>query len=112
MSAERKADMPYECRCISYNQPQPGQTERDIILDPRPLFEHTTKTVCVDACIAENVMDLWRAGVWTRYSCCGHGHDYPSVFIDRPEDAVKAYDVLSKDGRQWRIMIYTEENVL
>lgn len=97
------------CACISYNQPKPWQTDPEIILDPRAIFPAATKTVCVDACIADNILALWRAGVWTRGCCCGHGKGFPEVYIDKAEHAAMAAEVLSRDPRQWRIAFYTEK---
>lgn len=30
------------------------------------------RPVCLDTCIAEEVMDLWRRGITTTGCCCGH----------------------------------------
>ncbi len=95
------------CDCQSYNQPETTGTVPEVILDPRPLFDFATKTVCVDACIAEQIMSLWQAGIFTRGCCCGHNRDFPNVFLHDPTDAVDACRVLSKDPRQWRVMFYT-----
>lgn len=32
------------------------------------------KSVSLDACIAEEVMDLWALGIITTGCCCGHGY--------------------------------------
>ena len=40
---------------------------------------------CLDVCVAEEVMSLWRAGVKTLGCCCGHG-DHNLAFIQVPEE--------------------------
>ncbi|WP_306150660.1 hypothetical protein [Roseovarius sp. MMSF_3281] len=97
---------PAGCDCESSNQPDTTGNIPETILDPRPYFDFTTKTVCVDACIAEQIEALWRAGVWTRGCCCGHNKRGPEVFLDRAEDARKAAEVLAGDSREWKIMIW------
>lgn len=97
------------CDCKSYNQPEITGPVEEVILDPRPLFAFATKTVCVDACISDQILNLWKAGVFTRSCCCGHGKRPPEVFIDSPDDARTAHDVLSNDSRLWRVMFWAGE---
>lgn len=95
------------CDCHSYN----GYigTDPEVILDPRPYFPGTTKTVCVDACIADEIKALWSAGIWTGGCCCGHngyfGEDRPSVIIYQGYNAAKAKHILSEidPHRDWKV---------
>jgi hypothetical protein len=64
------------CKCHSYNNETGSTPER--ILDWAPYFPEMAKNaertdVCVDACIANEVERLWKAGILTVGSCCGHG---------------------------------------
>lgn len=77
------------CDCISYNQPRPWQKTQNVELrvgdyGPAEWFDfgdlnipgvtdRADHIVLVDACIAPIVADMWRAGIWTHGSCCGHG---------------------------------------
>ncbi|WP_040306046.1 hypothetical protein [Ahrensia sp. R2A130] len=100
------------CDCISYNMQEAGETGTpEVVLDPRLYLPNTTKTVCVDACIAGVIESLWKAGIETRSSCCGHVGRYPNgvhyqgpmVAIDAPEMVPAAATILRADGRDWRI---------
>ena len=99
------------CDCLSYNRPDWGGNVPEVILDPRPYFSQCTKTICVDSCISEQIEDLWKAGVQTAMSCCGHNgkgpYIDPVVFITNAEDADLASDILSQDKRDWIVVFYT-----
>lgn len=88
------------CKCISYNQPKPWQTDQERVLNcpdwAWALFQNSRPTICVDACIADAVQSLWDAHVWTYGSCCGHGDPAKrTVIVDRG-DREKARKVLDR----------------
>ncbi len=94
------------CDCQSYNQPERTGSVPEVELDQARYFPDTGRpTVCVDACIAPMIERLWQAGIRTRHSCCGHNGRFgpPSVGLDAAKDAPQAADLLSQDGRTWRI---------
>jgi hypothetical protein len=71
-----------------------------VILDIHAAFPHVitdSPTVCVDHCIAPVVQALWRAGVLTLNSCCGHNAEAPSI-ITHLHDADRALTVLREAG--------------
>lgn len=94
------------CHCYSSNSDR-GATP-NIVLDPRSLFPTTTRTVSVDACIANVVQELWEAGVWTRGSCCGHGTREASIALNDAMDAPTAVAILKNDGRVWSIFAWVD----
>lgn len=71
-----------------------------IQLDPNSHFPEVTtpaKLVGVDKCIANEVIALWRAGIWTKGSCCGHnGKVKRSIIIENWQDAEKAKRLVGK----------------
>lgn len=76
------------CKCISYNQPQPRQTDPEQVLEaPDWAVSGGAKpTICVDACISDAVQALWDARIWTYGSCCGHGDPTKrTVIVDRAD---------------------------
>jgi len=76
------------CKCISYNRPQPWQTEPERVMErPSWMTNHDARpTICVDACIADAVQALWDARIWTIGSCCGHGDpSMRGVIVDRAD---------------------------
>lgn len=94
------------CHCRSYNGDDadtPGVPE--VVLDPRPVFPFTTKTVCVDACIAEDIKRLWAHSIWTYGCCCGHNGRFPrTVIVDgvnsqRAQALVPDIKVISVGGK-------------
>jgi hypothetical protein len=111
LTASDRAERPEGgCGCISYNCPEPYQTDHEVVLDHAKYFPDTQKpSVCVDACIAEAIESLWKAGVRTRACCCGHNGRFgpaPSVYLDSPADAAKAYEVLAHDHRDWHVVFW------
>lgn len=95
------------CNCQSYNRPDWGGTEPEVILDFARYFPDTEKPrVCVDPCIAATIESLWAAGIRTRGCCCGHNRAAASVILDDPEDALRAAEILRADGRQWHVMFW------
>ncbi len=96
-----------KCNCWSYNDVIKNTPQHTpvAVLDPRPYFDFTTKTVGVDACIAPIIERLWREGIWTRGCCCGHNRDSKSVVLDNPEQIGKAITIILEmsDMCEWRI---------
>lgn len=41
-------------------------------------------TICIDACLEKEIMDLWMLGIFTTGCCCGHNkrHGYIGVVLD------------------------------
>lgn len=97
------------CNCQSSNRPDRPGDVKERVLDPRPYFDFATKTVCVDDCIADDILELWQAGIFTRLSCCGHNltahADVALHDIDQTADAVA---ILRRTGRDWRVFAHTE----
>ncbi len=96
------------CDCHSYNADI--GTVREIVLNPKDYFDtETDKTVCIDACIAPQIKALWKAGVWTVGSCCGHGGKFspkPEVIIADNENSIKAHKILKEcdKNRDWNVL--------
>ena len=94
-----------KCKCISYNQPEDWQKET--ILNP-PFQE---KSVCVDYCIADVIQLLWKKGIHTLGSCCGHNEVNPSIIVsDNKLLSIQIEEIISakdKDGvwniYEWRL---------
>lgn len=92
------------CNCRFASDPETGEPEA--VLHQAKYFPDTQHpTVAVDACIADVIESLWRAGIRTTHSCCGHNGKYgpASVGLDLPEDTPAAAAILRPDGRMWRI---------
>lgn len=72
------------CKCISYNQPHPSESEPSIALIVPEKFGYDKETVMVDRCIAHIIEALWAADIWTLSCCCGHnGRSSRGVIVDR-----------------------------
>ena len=95
------------CKCISYNQPLPWQTEQERVLScpdwALAMFQNERQTICVDACIADAVQALWDAHVWTYGSCCGHGDPEKRTVIVDLGDRDKAREVLDRVDETVRV---------
>ena len=103
------------CDCKSYNQPEKTGSIEEVIIDPRPYITGATKAVCVDACIATQILELWACGIETAGSCCGHNRTIgpPSVFLVDPRLAAKAAKVLSSIDvdRDWQILCWSKSYI-
>ena len=94
------------CDCQSYNLPESSGSIPEVILNHDKYFPDTQRpTICVDACIAEVIENLWKAGIRTRGSCCGHNDRPPSVILDDQRHFLAASYLLMKDGRPWRVYV-------
>lgn len=104
---EMTGDRERACACISYNQPQPWQTVPERVLKcpewAMALFQNARATICVDSCIADSVLALWGARIWTYGSCCGHGDPAKrAVIVDRG-DRGRARRVLDRVDETVRV---------
>lgn len=54
---------------------------------------------CLDACVAEEVMQLWMRGVTTHGCCCGHGED-GLAYIQVAESGISAMENLGYERRK------------
>ena len=61
--------------CFSYNK-QTGTVPNVVARNPFTGFD-----VSLDACIAEEVQGLWKAGIRTVGSCCGHGRMMKTILV-------------------------------
>lgn len=84
------------CDCISYNQPEPYQKTPERILTPPESLGLGKDTICIDACIVDQVEALWAAGVATLSTCCGHNNQSHRHVVLEPEHADKAKAVLAR----------------
>lgn len=83
------------CDCISYNRPEPYQKTPSRILTPSESLGLGKETICVDACIADQVEAMWAAGVATLSTCCGHNGQFDRHVVVVPEHAEKAKAALA-----------------
>jgi len=102
-----------ECTCRSSNRPDIGETP-ERILDPNEYFDWTTpaKKVAVDECIADEVLALWKAGIWTRGSCCGHNDFWDRSIILDEDVVVIPFSLVSRQTKlkQWKLVDLTRPN--
>lgn len=59
--------------------------------------------ICVDACLADEITELWKKGIRTMGCCCGHGR-YLGMIQVLPEDAPKMLAL------GYEFYIYSEED--
>ncbi len=94
------------CRCRSYNQPELGGDAPEAILFPAavgaPREMCDRRGVCVDSCIALEILALWRAGVITYGSCCGHNVRPASVIVP-PRLVELTCQELKSSPREWLV---------
>lgn len=103
------------CDCLSHSRPMPWQKTENVILrvcdygpeEWRDTFRNTE--ICVDACIAPVVADMWRAGIWTESSCCGHGNPKHRSVVVEGVNRLKAMEFLAYRDPSVNVMAW--ENV-
>lgn len=56
----------------------------DCMADYRELRrrEHFPETICVDACLGDEIQELWRQGIKTTGCCCGHNYLPPFIGVE------------------------------
>lgn len=70
-----------------------GSYERTVtMIAPFELPHRNDKLVAIDICIARDLAELWKEGVKTTGSCCGHNKLPPTVTVE--EISVQAMEVL------------------
>ena len=78
------------CDCKSYNHGT--GTTPVVVLTPPKEWGLTYGSggekggVCIDACIAPVIQELWDNGIVTKGSCCGHGKRVPSICLENDKD--------------------------
>ncbi len=101
-----------KCKCISHNQPEDWQIDKSIALTPpfpnKPVGETEIphKKVSIDYCIANVVQLLWKKGIYTLGSCCGHNKVNPSIILDNNKSIMALeieYIIKMIDNRNWDI---------
>lgn len=98
------------CDCKSYNGGF-GTVPTVIVKAPEI---HKCDTICLDACIADTIQQLWANEIVTLSSCCGHNELNPSVVVANDEDMAKVQSILQKidptrtwEVSQWQRVVYT-----
>lgn len=103
------------CDCHSYNAATGTTPEQ--ILNPNDYFKWDSPgpaEICIDACIADEVLALWRAGVWTINSCCGHGRTDGhgrSIILANGAEAERARMIVKPGTRilHWKLGEHNEQ---
>lgn len=97
---------PVNCNCHSYNA-DAGSVPNVILEVPEEILRFTDgrQTVCIDACIAETIANLWGLGLPTLNSCCGHNKSRPEIIIPENRDPSEYLVALSEidPGREWSV---------
>ena len=85
------------------------------VVVPLPDYIDTSKevrTVCIDECIVEHIIDLWANGYETLSCCCGHGkrrsiivlgHGHTDEDVEKIRDLLRLHDSRPWELLQWRI---------
>lgn len=94
-----EAQKAYSCDCHSYNAG--WGTIPEVQVEAPGDWK---MMICLDACIAETIQELWKRGVMTEGSCCGHGKIKPSVVVSQDADMEECQKILDEiDPRDWEI---------
>jgi hypothetical protein len=95
------------CKCHSYNW-DTGETPEVIVKAPEwavTCLGEKKEYICLDACIAETVQEIWLRGFHTWSTCCGHNQMRPSIVIGNDEDMRDCYNILQEiDPREWEVI--------
>lgn len=69
--------MQHLCGCPDFGE-YTGMVE---LIPPHFIQRDDDRGICVDVCLALEVSNLWKIGVVTTGSCCGHGRLPPSICV-------------------------------
>lgn len=90
------------CNCNSYNRPKIGHEQSRIVYRPCD-----GKKICIDDCIADTILFLWKHEIETFGSCCGHNEFCPSVIVENncTKEKIKEIKhlIAQVDDRLWNI---------
>jgi hypothetical protein len=95
------------CSCHSANNTT-GTTPAVVVPVPG---SPSGKQAALDACIADVVQDLWKLGVRTAGSCCGHNDQPPSIAMEGGQNMRVVWDRLKADGRTWIVQVFEPADV-
>ncbi len=91
------------CDCKSYNSGV-GTVPEKILTAPK--WSHKD-TICIDTCIVDVITHLWKNGVVTLGSCCGHNTEVASVVLGEGESdydkVIKLVCAVDGTRRDWEI---------
>lgn len=82
--------MKYSCSCKNVEF---GSYDNQVELSLPPhmaTYKHKqggAETICVDACLADEILHLWDLGITTTGCCCGHnkGDEYPYIGVEEED---------------------------
>lgn len=83
------------CKCVNV---EPGSYSNQVVLvPPLPLRMNAPggrvrRTVCIDACLVDEIQELWSRGVRTTGCCCGH--NIGPAFIGVVDDDIELMEAL------------------
>lgn len=101
------------CNCYSYNWCV-GETPEVVLNVPDFIFKLTSRdTVCIDACIVDDIRKLWSAKVVTLNSCCGHNKVAPSIVLEDQVEETTVKTVRSLVGTRFQLLSwYGEKRIM
>lgn len=91
--------MEWKCSCGPEVKVQEYQNQ---VWVPAPPHMPKEKGYCLDRCVAQEVMQLWKDGITTTGCCCGHNAMEPYIGVidqDIPSMKAKGYVVHSNPNR-------------
>lgn len=97
-----------QCDCISYNRPKDYQRSESVRLavPSWAIGSNGNDEILVDKCIADQILCLWGAGIWTTCSCCGHNGEAPRHVVVSKEDADAAKALLNLKFERPVMVVY------
>jgi len=74
------------------------------------------RTVCVEACVVDQIQARWDANIETLGGCCGHDKEPPSVIIEKHytklDVEVISHILESNDTRGWTVLQWKPEQLM
>jgi hypothetical protein len=99
------------CNCYSYNGDISLEGKTPQVVMPPPESWNHGRDICIDACISETIGHVWRSGIYTLNSCCGHGKDDPTIIVEQncsKDEANRIRAIIAEvDSRKFKLISWT-----
>lgn len=103
------------CNCASSNMQDIGvQGDKEAVLTvPSWMTEVDRATICVDHCMKDVILHLWKNRISTLNCCCGHNSSNPIIVVPSNVDPKIVMDLLEEvDDRDFGIARWEGNNLV
>lgn len=101
------------CNCYSYNWCV-GETPEVVLKVPqflKPYIGKERETICVDACIENDILLLWEKEIVTLNSCCGHNRIEASLVLQENANEYISNSIRQIFGDKYKLFSWIDDKL-